>query len=225
MASEVAARYLQRLPNFITFFFSIMLVRNLGELTTVFKMTTGPEFDKFGLGDWLIILSFFTTLFFVVLCWLAYNVLVDRFPYTVNYTFFFLDVVRFSLLYVVMNFAFLAAHPPTYLYYIISLGVFHTFAMSWHLLRLSRGGTQAERAEHFRDMRFLAMISAIYYGLAIVYGVTVTLSWHSSNSWALHSVFVVVTCAIVIWFSANRLHAMRVRVFESEPPAQGVLAK
>ncbi len=213
MSPDATSRYLQKLPVFITFFFSSMLVRTTGTLADLLKFTTGPEFQNVGGDAWLVVYCFTTTLFFVVFSWLAYNFLIERFPYTEHISLFFLDVGRFMILYVIMNFAFLAGHPRSYVYYIISLGVFHTGAMGWHVLRL-RLAHSTERPEHVGDVRFLAAMSAVYYSLAAIYAVLVGLRWSSSPSWGLHTFFVFLTSAVLIFVSVNRLKAMRTRMVQ-----------
>ena len=121
MNPDPLARYLMRLPTLITFFFSVMLVTFFRELAVIFQLSTDPKFDWSTPADALILISFLATLFFVVAVWLAYSLLIERFPYTLDYGLFYFDVARFSVLYLVFSFAFLAGHPPSYIYYIVAL--------------------------------------------------------------------------------------------------------
>ena len=55
MNPDPLARYLQRLPTLITFFFSVMLVTFFRELMVTFQLTTDPKFDWSTPGQALII--------------------------------------------------------------------------------------------------------------------------------------------------------------------------
>jgi hypothetical protein len=216
MSPEALSRYLQKLPNFITFFFSSMLVRTLGEVGTILKFTTEPEFQNVGWDVWLTVFSFCTTLYFVVFSWLAYNLLIERFPYSANLSLFFLDVGRFVVLYAILNFSFLANHPPRYVYFIVSLGVFHVGAMGWHLLRI-RLAHSTERPEHNKDIQFLGAMAVVYFVVAAIYAAVVVAPWSNSHPWGIHCAFVFVTSAFMVFICTNRLHAMRVRMSPAAP--------
>ncbi len=75
MNPDPLARYLQRLPTLITFFFSVMLVTFFRELMVTFQLTTNPTFDLSTPGHVLVVVSFIATLFFVVAVWLSYSLL------------------------------------------------------------------------------------------------------------------------------------------------------
>jgi hypothetical protein len=214
MAPDALARYLLRLPTLITFFFSVMLVTVFRELSVTFGWTTAPSFDIGNLGHVLIVLSFAATLFFVVTVWLSYSLLIERFPYTLDYTVFFFDVVRFSVLYMIFNFAFLAGHPPQYLYYPAMLSAFHLLMAVWHGYRL-RHTDGVERGERAIDARGHLLRAATYALLAGIYFVTVTVRWPSSQPWSLHALLVVVTSGLLVVWNARRLHEMKVKAVQA----------
>jgi hypothetical protein len=128
-----------------------MLVTVFRELSVVFDWTRAPSFrlrreprpDR---------VAFAATLFFVVSVWLSYSLLIERFPYTLDYSVFFFDVARFSVLFMIFNFAFLAGRPPQYMHYLAMLGVFHLMMAGWHGYRL-RHVAGAERSERAADVR------------------------------------------------------------------------
>ncbi len=211
MPADSLARYLQRLPTLITFFFSVMLVTVFRELSATFGWTTEPSFDIGNLGHVLIALSFVATLFFVVTVWLSYSLLIERFPYTLDYTVFFFDVARFSVLFMIFNFAFLAGHPPHYLYYPAMVSAFHLLMAAWHGHRL-RHVAGPERAERAGDVSGHLLRAGTYALLAACYYVIVTLRWASSEPWLLHALLVVATSGLLIYWNARRLHEMKVKV-------------
>lgn len=210
MAPDSLARYLQRLPTLITFFFSVMLVTVFRELSATFGWTTAPSFDIGNLGHVLIALSFVATLFFVVTVWLSYSLLIERFPYTLDYTVFFFDVARFSVLYMIFNFAFLAGHPPHYLAYPAMVSAFHLLMAAWHSYRLPHVAG-AERGERARDVGGHLLRTGTYALLAATYYFTVTMRWEASEPWLLHALLVVVTSGLLVYWNARRLHEMKAK--------------
>jgi len=219
MNPDPIARYLQRLPTFITFFFSIMLVTVFRELSVMFHWTTGPTFDIRNLSHDLIVVGFLATLFFVVSVWLSYSLLIERFPYTLDYTTFFFDVVRFSVLYMIFNFAFLAGNPPYYGYYIVMIGVFHLLMAGWHTYRL-RHIQGVERAERTADIRGHLLRMGTYFVLAIIYYVFVALPWQASKPWGLHAAIVVITSVLLVYLNVRRLAEVKVKALQAQEAAK-----
>ncbi|MDR3575256.1 MAG: hypothetical protein P4L50_15460 [Anaerolineaceae bacterium] len=219
MNPDPITRYLQRLPTLITFFFSIMLVNVFTKLSVLFNWSTGPTFDFRILGHDLVAVSFLTTLFYVVSVWLAYCLLIERFPYSLDYTVFFFDVVRFSVLFAIFNFAFLAGIPPYYWYYIAALGVYHLIMTIWHSNRL-RFIQSEERMERKADIRGHLFRMSTYFVLAILYYFLVALPWHVSPSWGLQAVFVIVTSVLVVVFNVRRLGEVQIKALQAQEAAK-----
>jgi hypothetical protein len=213
------ARYLQRLPTFITFFFSVMLVAVFNHLAAIFNWTTGPTFDIRNGNDDLIVVSFLATLFFVVSVWLAFSLLIERFPYTLDYTMFFFDVVRFSVLFMIYNFAFLAGNPPYYWYYIVMLGVFHLLMAGWHTYRL-RAIQREERVERIADIRGHLIRVGSYFLLAIIYIVLVTVRWQETQPFELHAILVIITSALVVYWNVLRLLEVKAKAVKAQRAAE-----
>jgi hypothetical protein len=218
MTPDAVTRYLNRLPTLITFFFSVMLVTVFRELSVVFDWTRAPSFRPFDLSHVLIALAFAATLFFVVSVWLSYSLLIERFPYTLDYSVFFFDVARFSVLFMIFNFAFLAGRPPQYMHYLAMLGVFHLMMAGWHGYRL-RHVAGAERGERAADVRGHLLRAGSYLALAAVYYVLVTLRWEAAEPWALHTALVVGASALLVYWNARRLGEMKAKVLATQAAA------
>ena len=218
MNSDPLVRYLMRLPALITFFFSVMLVTFFRELATVFDLTTNPNFDASTPADALILVSFLATLFFVVAVWLAYSLLIERFPYTLDYGVFYFDVARFSVLYLIFSFAFLAGHPPSYIYYLMTLVLWHLMMAGWHAYRL-RHITGTERAERRADMRGHVVRMATYLVIAIAYVLLVVRPWSLAQPWAVHSLLVMLTSTLLVFWNARRLNNVRYKALEASKAA------
>jgi hypothetical protein len=219
MNPDPLARYLQRLPTLITFFFSVMLVTVFREMSTIFHWTTSPSFDIRNPSHVLTVVAFAATLFFVVSVWLAYSLLIERFPYTLDYAVFFFDVVRFSVLFMIFNFAFLAGNPPNYGYYIAALGVFHLLMAGWHTYRL-RYIQGAERSERIADISGHLLRMGTYFVLAIIYYVLVALPWEASQPWSLHAALVVITSVLLVYWNARRLGELKHKALQAQELAR-----
>ena len=219
MNPDPIGRYLQRLPTFITFFFSVMLVTVFHELSGIFNWTTGPTFNLRDLNQDLIVISFLATLFFVVSVWLAYSLLIERYPYTLDYTVFFFDVVRFSVLFMIFNFAFLAGNAPYYGYYIAMLGIFHLLMAGWHSYRLWIG-VEAERSERSSDIWGHLSRMGTYFLLAILYFVFVALPYHASQPPDMHAAFVIITSGLLVFWSVRRLSELKTKALMAQESAK-----
>ncbi len=218
MTPDALTRYLNRLPTLITFFFSVMLVTVFRELSVVFDWTRAPSFRPLDVSHVLIALAFAATLFFVVSVWLSYSLLIERFPYTLDYSVFFFDVARFSVLFMIFNFAFLAGRPPHYMHYLAMLGVFHLMMAGWHGYRLRRIAGP-ERSERAADVRGHLLRAGTYLALAVAYYVLVTLRWEAAEPWALHTAFVVGASALLVYWNARRLGEMKAKVVATQAAA------
>ena len=219
MNPDPLARYLQRLPTLITFFFSVMLVTFFRELMVTFNLSINPTFDWSTPGHALIIVSFIATLFFVVAVWLSYSLLIERFPYTLDYSVFLFDVARFSVLYMIFSFSFLAGHPPNYYYFMLGLALFHAMMAGWHGYRLRRI-QGPERSERAADVRGHLLRSGTYFLLAAIYVVTVTMRWETAQPWAIHTVLVLVTCVLLVFWNARRLMEMKAKALQAQAAAK-----
>jgi hypothetical protein len=219
MNPDPIARYLQRLPTFVTFFFSIMLVNVFSKLSVLFNWSTGPTFDIRNLSHDLIVVSFLVTLFFVVSVWLSFSLLIERFPYTLDYSGFFFDVVRFSVLFMIFNFAFLAGNPPYYGYYLAMLGAFHALMAGWHAYRLRRF-QGVERVERTADIQGHVLRMGTYFVLAILYYVTVALRWQTDQPWALHAAIVVITSTLLVYWNVRRLGEVKAKALQAQEAAK-----
>ncbi len=223
MNPDPIVRYLQRLPTFVTFFFSIMLVSVFNKLSTVFNWSNGPTFDIRNLSQDLIVIGFIATLFFVVSVWLSFALLIERFPYTLDYTVFFFDVTRFSILFIIFNYAFLAGNPPYYVYYLAMLGVFHLLMAGWHTYRLRKNQAE-EGTERTSDIRGHLMRMGTYFILAILYYVWVALPWAAAKPWVLHAAFVVITSGLLVYWNARRLVEIKTKARQAQEAAKAVEA-
>jgi hypothetical protein len=219
MNPDPLARYIQRLPALITFFFSVMLVTFFRELMVTFNLSTNPTFDWSTPGHALIIVSFVATLFFVVAVWLSYSLLIERFPYTLDYSVFLFDVARFSVLYLIFSFSFLAGHPPDYWYFMLGLAVFHAMMAGWHGYRLRRI-QGSERSERAADVRGHLLRAGTYFLLAVIYIVAVTLRWQDAQPWTIHSALVIVTCVLLVFWNARRLNEMKAKALQAQTAAK-----
>ena len=141
--------------------------------------------------------SFFIAAFFwVVSQWVIYHELIKKYPYDDKNGRFLIDIVRFSLMFVILNTSFLAH--TRFFTLILSITIWHAVALVWHLLNRERERkVNIHIREHIRSIIVYACISGIFLTvqplLAQPYGPVVN--------------FVIMMIAIgaMIIFSAKRL--------------------
>lgn len=214
-----ASRVAQRIPNLLTLFFSISLVSGFSSLANYFEWRTAPSFDIRDWSDVLVLVGFATTLYFVISVWLAFSVLLERIPYSLNFGRFYFDAARFGLMFAILMWSFLAGQPAHFHHYIFGLAAWHVLMASWYALQLrsTQGSVHVERG---RDLRIHGLGFLIYAALGVVYYFVVAQAWQESQAQMLYVALVLLTFVIVIARTSTRLLDLRTRVVhESAPPA------
>jgi hypothetical protein len=89
----------------------------------------------------------------------------------------------------------------------------------WHGYRL-RHIQGPERSERAADVRGHLLRAATYFGLAVIYVVTVTLRWETAQPWAIHTVLVLVTCALLVFWNSRRLMEMKAKALAAQAAAK-----
>ena len=211
MEPTSASRVLQRLPNFLTLFFSISMVRGFGLLSDYYHWSTDPVFDIRDVSHVMLLLSYATTLYFVVSVWLAFNVLIERNPYTLNFGRFYFDVARFALMFALLMWSFLVAQPSKFQWYIFGLAVWHLLMAGWYVLQV-RSADGDVRRERSRDLRIHGTVSGVYFVIGAIYVVLVAARWDASQPVGLQIGLAVVTFLVVIVWTSQRLAELRMRL-------------
>jgi hypothetical protein len=143
-------------------------------------------------------LFFMTALFWVVSQWVIYHELINRYPYGTRYRRFFIDIVRFSLMFIILNTSFLAH--TRFFTLILSITIWHVLALVWHLWnREFEADVRIQLRVHIRSVISYAVISAIFLLLLQPflfppYGIIINL------------VIMATTIGCMIIFNAARLH-------------------
>jgi hypothetical protein len=142
-------------------------------------------------------LFFLTAFFWVISQWVIYHELIKQYPYGVGYRRFFIDIARFSLMFIILNTSFLAH--TRFFTLILSITFWHVLALIWHLWnRELESDVGVQLRAHVRSVISYAIISLIFllvqsflyppYGMIII--------------------VVIMTAAIgcMVIFNATRLH-------------------
>jgi hypothetical protein len=104
---------------------------------------------------------FITAFFWVVSQWVIYHELIKQYPYCVGYRRFFIDIVRFSLMFIILNTSFLAH--TRFFTLILSITIWHVLALVWHLWnRDLEVDVDIQLRAHVRSVISYASISIIF---------------------------------------------------------------
>jgi len=209
MVSRPSTRFLQRLPQLITFFFSLTLVNGFRILADTFHWSTQPTFDFGDPSQVLVVVSFFVTLFWIVTAWLGYSLLVERYPYTLDLTRFFFDVARFCLMFAVLNFAFLAGKGTSYHVYVFTVALFYLMMALWNVREAGRIGEAARRREREGDARGHGVRFLTFLAIGLVYYLGVTLGLAGSASLAVRYCTIIASFAALVVWNLRRISELR----------------
>ena len=217
--SSVAARFTGRLPNLITLFFSLTLVNAFRLFADFYHWPTAPTFDFGNPAQVSVAVSFIVTIFWVATAWLSWSMLVERFPYTLHLGRFFFDIFRFSVMFAIMNFLFLAAKPESFQWYIFSFAFFYLMMAVWYVLRLRSAPDKARRDEWAGDARGHALRTLTFLVLGVIYVVGVAAQPAASYAPALRWALVLLTFVAVVVWSVERLRDLVGRALAESPAA------
>jgi hypothetical protein len=210
METNTLSKVLVRLPNLITLFFSLTLVTGFRLLNDRFHWNTSPSFDFTVWNDVLVVVSFLTTLFFIVTAWLGFSVLMERVPYQGSFNRFIFDTARFSALFPILMWSFLAESPHHFQLYVWALSTWH-FAMTiWYVWPIVFN--HSNRTGHSSDLNSHAIICAVYFVLGLAYYLLIKKRWETDPNDTLRITLVLVTLASIFFWSLNRLLGLQKRL-------------
>ena len=92
-----------------------------------FLLLHEPKLYLFDISILIDLLFFITAFFWVVSQWIIYHKLIKKYPYDIRNGRFFIDIVRFSLMFIILNTSFLAH--TRFLALILSITVWHAVAL------------------------------------------------------------------------------------------------
>lgn len=209
--TPAVSRIVQRMPNLLTLFFSISLVQGFKALSDYYHWTTDPVFNFRDVSHLMMLLSFATTLYFVVSVWLAFNVLIERNPYSLSFGRFYFDVARFALMFALLMWSFLVVQPGKFHWYILGFGAWHLLMAIWYAGQRQTAQGDARR-ERGRDLRIHGTVSAMYFVLGALYWWLVAARWEASQPVALQIGLALAVFLIVIVWTTQRLADLRMRL-------------
>lgn len=216
METNVLSKVLLRLPNLITLFFSLTLVSGFRLLNDRFHWNTAPTFDITHWNDVLVVLSFLATLLFIVTAWLGFSVLIERVPYQGSFNRFLFDTARFSALFPLLMWSFLAESPAHFQVFVWGLSAWH-FAMTiWYVWPVLFSSTN--RTGHSADLKSHATISAVYFGLGLIYYLLVAKQWATEPNEGLRISLVLITLGTISFWSISRLRGLQKRLLSEAAP-------
>jgi hypothetical protein len=143
-------------------------------------------------------LFFVTSFFWVVSQWVIYHELIKQYPYGVRYRRFFIDIARFTLMFIILSTSFLAH--TRFFTLILSITIWHVLALVWHLWnRELEADIGIQLRAHVR--------SVISYGvIAIIFLLVQSFPSYPPYGMIINLVIMAAAVGSMIIYSATRLH-------------------
>src|SRR5215216_5267260 len=117
------------------------------------------------------IFFFFAVYFWVISHWVSYHELITKYPYY-RWRKFFVDIILFSIMFIIINVSFLAHQYEFSLLLVLLLAIWHLFACVWHLS--DRGLRPLKlylKLHSWRIITYVALLLFLYYPLGISFPV------------------------------------------------------
>lgn len=111
----------------INVFFGGIITIGLNRFLFDFLLPHEPKLYLFDSSTLLDLLFFMTAFFWVVSQWVIYHELIKKYPYDIRNGRFFIDIIRFSLMFIILNTSFLAH--TRFFTLILSITVWHVVAL------------------------------------------------------------------------------------------------
>jgi hypothetical protein len=145
----------------INVFFGGIITVGLNRFLFDFLLPNESKLYLFDSSVLLDFLFFITAFFWVVSQWVIYHELIKKYPYGDKNGRFLIDIVRFSLMFVILNTSFLAH--TRFFTLILSITIWHAVALVWHLWNRERERkVNIHIREHIRSIIVYSCISGIF---------------------------------------------------------------
>ncbi len=222
------ARVLVRLPNLVTLLFSLTLVAGFKLLNDRFHWSSAPSFSLSEWNDVLVLLSFLSTLLFIFTAWLGFNILIEQVPYKDSFNRFLFDAARFSAVFPILMWSFLAENPTHFQVFTFGLASWHLAMALWFVWPRLLGRTH--RSGHSNDLYSHVTASVVYLALGLVYYQFVAKDWATEPNETLRIGLVLGVLIFLISWSVNRLIILQKRLLAEAveadlPTVQGLKPK
>ncbi len=148
-------------------------------------------------------LFFITAFFWVVSQWVIYHESITKYPYGLRYRRFFIDILRFSLMFIILNTSFFAN--TKFFALILSITVWHIISFIWHWWnRDLESDVVIQLRVHLRSIISYAIISIIFIFLQPYL--------YPPFKIIINLVIMTATIGCMIIFNATRLHYFLVKL-------------
>ena len=217
-SNNTVSRFLPHLQQFVTMFFTFTMVGYFKQFSDTFHLSTKPAIDFSDSSQVLILVSFFVTLFWIVTAWLGYNMLTERYPYTLDFSRFFFDVARFSLLNFMMSFAFLAGAIASFHVYILSFALWHGMMVGWNVVQAGKATDSERRREAQKDLASHGVRAGTYLVLGLAYYFAVATRSGQPDASVWRYVIAAAVFGVTILWNTRRIAEMRARAVADTVP-------
>jgi hypothetical protein len=181
----------------INVFFGGIITIGLNRFLFDFFLPQESKLYHFDIPVLFDLLFFMTAFFWVVSQWIIYHELIKKYPYGISNGRFFIDIARFSLMFIILNTSFLAH--TRFFTLILTITIWHVVALAWHLWN-------RELENKVRIHVRVHIISIISYATISIVFLTVQPLLVEPNGIIINYVIIIAAIASMIVFNAARLH-------------------
>jgi hypothetical protein len=114
----------------INIFFGGIIANGLNRFLFDFLLIKEQKLYLFDIPILFDFLFFITAFFWVVSQWVIYHESITKYPYGTRYSRFFIDILRFSLMFIILNTSFFAN--TKFFTLILSITIWHVISFIWH---------------------------------------------------------------------------------------------
>lgn len=181
----------------INVFFGGIITVGLNRFLFDFFLPQEPRLYHFDIPGLFDLLFFMAAFFWVVSQWVIYHELINKYPYGISNGRFFIDIARFSLMFIILNTSFLAH--TRFFTLILTITIWHVVALAWHLWN-------REWEHKVRIHVRVHIISIISYATISIVFLTIQPLVVEPNGIIINYVIIIAAIASMIVFNAARLH-------------------
>ncbi|MCX9009687.1 MAG: hypothetical protein OIN66_01075 [Candidatus Methanoperedens sp.] len=129
----------------------------------------------------------------------------DKYPYTKNYTRFFIDVVVFFLMFLLTYFAFIAINAKFLVFYVANVAVWHLSVVAWHI----------SAKKEYQNMKQKIVKSIKEHTLRFAWYTLVVISYFVANQFIANEIVTYSTVAVIVMISIWFFNLKRLNYFKS----------
>ncbi|MDO9098695.1 MAG: hypothetical protein Q7U60_11325 [Candidatus Methanoperedens sp.] len=156
----------------------------------------------------IVFFLFLTTYFFIISDWIFYHELMDKYPYTKNYTRFFIDIIVFFLMFLLTYSAFISINTKLLVFYVANVAVWHLSVIAWHISAI----------KEYQNMKQKIVESIKAHTIRFVWYTLIGISYFIASQFIANEIVTYSTVAVIVMISIWFFNLRRLNYFKTQTP-------